>query len=670
MSSEQCIAAIRVLSVDTVEKANSGHPGAPLGMAPMAYALWNQHMHYNPKNAKWPNRDRFVLSNGHASALLYTLLHLSGYPDWTLDVLKTFRTLHSPAAGHPENHYPGIEVTTGPLGQGISNAVGLAIAEAHLAAKFNKDGFPVVDHFTYVFCGDGCLMEGVSGEASSLAGHLGLGKLIVLYDSNHITIDGSTNLAFTEDVVKRYEAYGWHTQSVEKGDTDLDALNAAINKAKEVTDKPSLIRVTTTIGYGSTLAGTHAVHGTVLGAEVLGKLKQSLGYKIEESFKIPDEVYKAFDATEKGKKAEDAWNETFAKYSEKYPEEAAELKRRFSGELPAGWDAADKLPTYNSNADVSTRKASGTILNHFAKTIPELFGGSADLNPSCFTYIETDKDFQKGTYDQRNVRFGVREHGMAAICNGLFAYGGIIPFCSTFLNFIGYAYGATILSGLSQAQVLYVFTHDSIFLGEDGPTHQPIEKYVTIRATPNTHFFRPADFRETVAAYVSALRSRTTPTVFSLSRQNLPIIAGSSVEAALKGGYVAKDVEGTPDLILVSTGSELHLCIGAADKINGKVRVVSLPCWELFEKNSLEYRKSVLPDGVPVLSVEAASTALWDKYAHASIGIDSFGASAPGNALAKEFGFTVENVTEKGNKVIEFYKGKTVPSKYDLPFLQ
>eukprot|EP01127_Copromyxa_protea_P001407 TRINITY_DN11409_c0_g1_i1.p1 TRINITY_DN11409_c0_g1~~TRINITY_DN11409_c0_g1_i1.p1 ORF type:complete len:673 (-),score=190.73 TRINITY_DN11409_c0_g1_i1:39-1796(-) len=585
-----------------------------------------------------------------------------------MDTLKSFRQLHSIAAGHPENEFPGIEVTTGPLGQGIANAVGLAMAEAHLAATYNKEGLPIVDHYTYTFCGDGCLMEGVSGEASSVAGHLGLGKLIVLYDSNKITIDGDTDLAFSEDVVKRYESYGWHTLTVENGDTDIAAISEAIKQAKAVTDKPTLIKVTTTIGFGSTMAGTASVHGSPLGNENIKKLKTAFGLNPEESFVVPEDVYKTLDATEKGKNLEDSWNALFAKYEAQYPTEAAEFKRRQAGELPAGWDAEGALPVYSSEAAVSTRKASGLILNHFSKTIPELFGGSADLNPSCFTYLDDSKDFQKGSYENRNIRFGVREHAMAAICNGLAAYGGIIPFCSTFLNFIGYAYGATILSALSKAGVLYVFTHDSIFLGEDGPTHQPIEKYANARATPNTHFIRPADYRETVAAYVSAIQSRTTPTVMSLSRQNLPILAGSTVEGALKGGYIVKDVEGTPDLILIGTGSEVSLCIDAAAKIDAKVRVVSFPCWELFDKNPLEYRLSVLPSGVPVLSVEAAATFGWDKYAHASIGIDVFGASAPGGPLAKEFGFTVDNVVAKSTKVIDFYKGKNVTSKLEVPF--
>eukprot|EP01126_Amoeba_proteus_P045369 TRINITY_DN5073_c0_g1_i7.p1 TRINITY_DN5073_c0_g1~~TRINITY_DN5073_c0_g1_i7.p1 ORF type:complete len:659 (-),score=101.61 TRINITY_DN5073_c0_g1_i7:224-2200(-) len=628
MTDWECINRIRVLSADVVQKANSGHPGAPLGMAPMAYVLFSRHLRFNPKNPDWPGRDRFVLSNGHSSALLYSLLHLTGYPDWTMDVLKTFRQSKSMAAGHPESHYPGVEVTTGPLGQGLSNAVGLAIAETHLAAKFNKDGIKVVDNFTYVFCGDGCLQEGITSEASSLAGHLGLGKLIVLYDDNHITIDGSTDLSFSEDVCKRYESYGWHTQVVKDGDKDLEAIDAAITAAKAVSDKPSLIKVNTTIGFGSLMAGTGEVHGSPLGVKGVAHLKTFFGYDPNEFFHIPDEVYKVMDGTKKGKELEDEWNSSFAVFTDKYPNEATELKRRFSGTLPEGWD--QNLPTFSEkDPAISTRKASGQILNHFASKIPDLFGGSADLNPSCFTYLNSDKDYLVGSYDQRNVRFGVREHAMAAICNGLHAYGGFIPFCSTFLNFIGYAYGAVILSSLSEVGVLYIFTHDSVLLAEDGPTHQPIEKYAVVRSTPGINLFRPADSKETLAAYLSAIRSRKTPTVFALTRQNVPNLAGTSVEGALRGGYVVNDPQGaSPDIVLVATGSELSLCVGAASRSSAKVRVVSLCCWELFEQQPLSYRESVFPSGVPVLSVEAGSAFGWERYAHASIAIDTHGMSA------------------------------------------
>uniref|UniRef100_A0A6B2KZ44 Transketolase n=1 Tax=Arcella intermedia TaxID=1963864 RepID=A0A6B2KZ44_9EUKA len=657
------VATIRVLSADVVQGANSGHPGAPMGMAVMAHTLWSRHLNLNPKNPKWINRDRFVLSNGHASALMYTMLHLAGYDFWTMDKLQKFRQLHNPAAGHPESVFPGIEVTTGPLGQGISNAVGLAMGEAHMAARFNKDNFKVFDHYTYVFCGDGCLQEGVSSEASSIAGHLGLGKLIVLYDDNNITIDGHTELSFTEDVLKRYESYGWHVQHVSDGNTDLEAIHKAIEVAKSVTDKPSLIKVTTIIGYGAPKQNTHGIHGSPVGEADLKIVKEKFGFDPSQKYVVPDDV-KAFygkSLGERGAKLEEAWNALLGEYAKAYPQLAAELKRRTDQALPEGWEAS--FPTFKpSDPAAATRITSGNILNHAASLLPEIFGGSADLNPSCFTYLKSDKDFQKGAYSQRNVRFGVREHAMAAICNGLAAYGTFIPFCSTFLNFIGYAYGAVILSGLSHLRVLYVFTHDSIFLGEDGPTHQPIEKYAAVRATPNIHFIRPADGNEVSAAYISAIKSVHTPTVMSLSRQNVPNLAGTSIEGALKGGYIVADSD-KPDIILVGTGSELHLCVQAKEKVNA--RVVSLPCWELFDAQPEEYRRKIFPSGVPVLSVEAGTTSGWSKYAHASIGIDVFGLSGTISDLAKHFGFTVDNVVERANQTIAFFKGKTVESRLD-----
>jgi len=663
------INTIRALSVDVVQKANSGHPGAPMGMAPMAHVLFGSHMRFNPKNPSWPNRDRFVLSNGHASALLYSMLHLTGSPFWTLDVLKSFRELNSPAAGHPENHFPGIEVTTGPLGQGFANAVGLAMAETHLAARFNREGFPLMDHYTYVFCGDGCLQEGISAEAASLAGHLGLGKLIVLYDDNHITIDGSTDLSFTEDVNKRFESYGWHTLTVENGNEDIAAIDAAIKAAKAVTDKPTLIKVTTIIGYGSGKAGTHGVHGSPLGDADIAAFKQKFGLNPEDKFHVPDSVRAVYDKTAEGAKREEDWNALVTAYTAKYPTEAAELKRRFEGTLPEGWDK--DYPTFTpKDAAAATRITSGNVLNHFSKILPELFGGSADLNPSCFTYLKSDKDYLKGSFGERNVRFGVREHAMAAICNGLSAHGAVIPFCSTFLNFIGYAYGAVILSALSKERVLYVFTHDSIYLGQDGPTHQPVEKYSTCRATPNLNFWRPSDANETVATYISALRAKETPTVMSLSRQNVPNLEGSSVEKALLGGYVVHSCGcDKPDVILISTGSETSVCVDVAKSLKDKkVRVVSIPCWEVFDSQSIEYRKSVLPAGVPVLSVEAGSTLGWERYAHASIGLNEFGASGNEKALQKHFGFDVESVAAKTVKLIDFYAGKNVESRLDKPF--
>jgi transketolase len=659
---QKAIDTIRTLSADIVQKAKSGHPGAPMGMSAMAHILFSKHLRFNPKNPKWANRDRFVLSNGHSSALLYAMLHLTGYEEWSMDVLKTFRQLGSIAAGHPENHADGIEVTTGPLGQGITNAVGLAMAEAHMAARYNKDGLNLVDHFTYVFCGDGCLQEGISSEASSLAGHLGLGKLIVLYDDNSITIDGKTELSFSEDVNKRYEAYGWHVQSVAQGNTDLEGLDKAIQNAKAVTDKPSFIKVTTIIGFGSSKQGSHDVHGSPLGDEEIAKLKTKLSFDPTQTFFVPEDVKKFYDRSERGKNDEEEWNKIHTQYQSKFPD--SDFDRRTAGKLPEGWD--QDLPKYStSDSPAATRVTSGKILNFFAKRIPDLFGGSADLNPSCFTYLNDDKDFLKGHYDQRNIRFGVREHAMAAICNGICAYGGLIPFCSTFLNFIGYAYGAVILSALSREGVLYVFTHDSVFLAEDGPTHQPIEKYMTCRATPNLNFWRPADSNETLACYVHAIRSRQTPTVMSLTRQNVPVLAGSSVEKALLGGYVVHSVE-NPKLILVSTGSEVNVCVKAAEN-NGSFNVVSLPCWELFDEQPEEYRKSVFPEGIPVLSVEAGATLGWERYAHASHGINTFGVSATGNDVAKHFELLPPQIESKALKVLEWSKDRKLISLIDKP---
>eukprot|EP01122_Echinamoeba_exundans_P000077 TRINITY_DN10061_c1_g1_i1.p2 TRINITY_DN10061_c1_g1~~TRINITY_DN10061_c1_g1_i1.p2 ORF type:complete len:675 (+),score=221.12 TRINITY_DN10061_c1_g1_i1:173-2197(+) len=666
------INAIRVLAADTVQKANSGHPGAPMGMAPMAYLLWKKFMKYSPKNPKWAGRDRFVLSNGHACALLYTMLHLSGYPAWSLDDLKNFRQLNSKTAGHPENIFPGIEVTTGPLGQGISNAVGLAMAEAQAAAHFNKEGFPVVDNYTYVFVGDGCLQEGVSSEACSLAGHLGLGKLVVLYDDNHITIDGETELSFTEDVLKRYEAYGWHVQSVADGNSDIDGLTKAIEAARAVKDKPSLIKVHTTIGYGSSKQGTEAVHGNPLGDKDLADVKKKFGFDPEKKFDIDEETRKFFDHTEQGDKDEAAWNAMFAKYEAAHPELAKEFRRRFLGkhlELPEGWEKL--LPRFTpGSAAEATRKTSGRVLNALAKSMPELFGGSADLNPSCFTYLDGFPDFQKKTPEGRNIRFGVREHGMAAILNGLAAYGGYIPFGSTFMNFLGYAWGSAILSALSELRVIYVMTHDSIGLGEDGPTHQPIEKYMMVRETPHFLFLRPADGNETSGAYLAAISNEHRPSVISLSRQNVNQLAGTSPEAVLKGAYVLNDVEGTPDVILVGSGAEVELCVKAKEKLTAaghKARVVSFPSWELFADQSQEYQLSVFPDGVPILSVEAGSSFGWSRWSHGSIGMSSFGKSGPAPKVYEHFGFTVDNIAAKAQKLVEFY-GKTAPSVVRRPF--
>lgn len=640
-----------------------------MGMSPAAFVLFTKIMKYNPSNPEWAARDRFVLSNGHACALLYSMLHLTGYKAWSMDVLKSFRQLDSIAAGHPENHFSGIEVSTGPLGQGISNAVGLAMAERQLAATFNKPGFEIVDNYTYVFCGDGCLQEGISSEAASLAGHLGLGRLIVIYDDNHITIDGETNLSFTEDVLKRYESYGWHTLSVANGDDDTDAIEKAILEAKKVTDKPTMIKMTTTIGFGSAKQGTEGVHGSPLGAADISAVKTKFGLDPEKSFDVPEDVAKTFCHVKQGEESESAWKALFAKYAAEHPAEAAEFTRREKGELPEGWEKA--LPEYKAGgAALATRKTSGNTLNALASVLPELFGGSADLNPSTFTYLEKFKAFQKDSYEGRNVHFGVREHAMAAVMVGLAAYGFFIPFGSTFLNFLGYCLGAFTVSALSGLRMLYIFTHDSIGLGEDGPTHQAIEKFMLARETPNVLFLRPADGVETSAAYAAAIKHTDGPTVFALSRQNLPQNVGSSFAGTLKGAYILSDCDAKPDVILAATGSEVEIALQAKTKIGEalNVRVVSFPSWELFEKQSQDYKESVFTQGVPVLSVEAGTILGWQRYAHASIGMTTFGASAPASHLYKKFGITADNTAEKAQKLVEFHKTHPIAHLLQRPF--
>jgi transketolase len=655
---ELCINSIRFLAIDAVEKANSGHPGLPMGAAPMAFVLWEQFMRYNPKNPAWFNRDRFVLSAGHGCMLQYALLYLTGYDDLEIEDLKQFRQWGSKTPGHPENfETEGVEVTTGPLGQGIANAVGLAMAEAHLAAKFNKPDLDIVDHYTYAILGDGCNMEGVSGEACSLAGHLGLGKLIALYDDNHISIDGSTDLAFTEDVGKRFEAYGWHVQHVENGNTDLDAIAKAIEAAKKVTDKPSLIKVTTTIGYGSpNKANSHDVHGAALGADEVQATRDHLGWEYAP-FEVPEDALNRFrKAIDRGAEYEEEWNSLMTRYKAEYSEEAALLERMISGELPEGWEKS--LPTYTpADKKDATRNLSGQILNALAGVLPELIGGSADLAPSNKTLLKSEGDFQKGAYENRNLRFGVREHGMGAICNGMALHdSGLIPYGATFLVFTDYMRGAIRLSALSQARVIWVMTHDSIALGEDGPTHQPVEHVASLRMIPNLNVFRPADGNETAAAYKVAIESKETPTLLALSRQGLPQLDGSSIEKAAKGGYVLSCgfAPEELDVILIGTGSEVSLCVEAAEALKAegkKVRVVSMPSWELFEAQSGEYKESVLPAVAKKrLAVEAGSSFGWCRYVGSegdTISVDRFGASAPGGVALKNFGYTVENVVAK-----------------------
>jgi transketolase len=658
---ELCINSIRFLAIDAVEKAKSGHPGLPMGASPMAFVLWDRLMRYNPKNPKWFNRDRFVLSAGHGCMLLYALLYLTGSDVVTLDEIKNFRQWGSKTPGHPENHITeGIEVTTGPLGQGIANGVGLAIAEAHLAGRFNKPDCKLVDHYTYVILGDGCNMEGISGEACSLAGHLGLGKLIALYDDNHISIDGSTEIAFTEDVGKRFEAYGWHVQHVEEGNTDLEGIAKAIEAAKAVTDKPSLIKVTTTIGYGSpNKANTAGVHGAALGGDEVKATRENLGWEYEP-FVVPDDALAHFrKAVERGASYEAEWNETLAQYRTKYPQEAAEFEQLISGKLPQGWEKA--LPTYTpADKPLATRKYSELTLNALAPVVTSLIGGSADLTHSNLTYIKVSGEFQKGQYENRNIRFGVREHGMGAICNGIALHGsGLIPYGATFLVFTDYMRNAIRLSALSEAGVIWIMTHDSIGLGEDGPTHQPVEHVASLRAIPNLTVIRPADGNETSGAYKVALEHRHAPTLLALSRQNLPNLAGSSIEKATKGAYILSDSEGTLDLILIGTGSETQLCVQAAEILRGegkKVRVVSMPSWELFEKQDAAYKESVFPKAVRKrLSVEAGTSMGWCRYTTdegASISVDTFGASAPDKVVFEKYGFTVDNVVAKAKALL------------------
>jgi transketolase len=658
---ELCINSIRFLAIDAVEKANSGHPGLPMGAAPMAFVLWDRFMRYNPKNPAWFNRDRFILSAGHGCMLQYAMLYLTGYDGMTIDDIKQFRQWESKTPGHPENFQTeGVEVTTGPLGQGIANGVGMAMAEAHLAAQFNKPDCKIVDHYTYVILGDGCNMEGVSGEACSLAGHLGLGKLIALYDDNHISIDGSTDLAFTEDVGKRFEAYGWHVQHVEKGNDDLDAIQKALEAAKAVTDKPSLIKVTTTIGFGSpNKANTHGVHGAALGADEVKATREHMGWNYPE-FEVPEDALNHFrKAVDRGAEYEKEWNDLFLHYKTEYAEEAAVLERMMKGELPEGWEKS--LPTYTpeEKAD-ATRNQSGAILNALAGVLPELIGGSADLAPSNKTLLKSSKDFQKGAYENRNLRFGVREHGMGAICNGIALHGPeLIPYGATFLVFTDYMRASIRLSALSRAGVIWVMTHDSVGLGEDGPTHQPIEHIACLRAIPDLTVIRPADGNETAGAYKAAIEHRNSPTLLALSRQKLPNLAGSSIEGVMKGAYVLSDSDGTPDVILIGTGSEVFLCVDAAEKLRGegkKVRVVSMPSWELFDTQDEQYRESVLPKGVKKrLAVEAASSFGWCRYVGsegATIGIDRFGASSPGDVALEKFGYTVDNVVAQAKALL------------------
>jgi len=657
---ELSVNTIRFLATDMVQKANSGHPGLPLGAAPMAYVLWSRFLRFNPHDPKWPNRDRFVLSAGHGSALLYSLLHLYGY-DLPLAELERFRQLGSKTPGHPESVLtPGIEVTTGPLGQGFGNGVGIAMAEKFLATKYNRDGYTLIDHYTYSIVSDGDLMEGVASEAASLAGHLKLGKLIYLYDDNAISLDGPTSLSFTEDVQARFRAYDWHTLTVEDGN-DLGAIEQAIKDAQAETERPTLISVKTIIGYGSPLQGTSKVHGSPLGADNLKKTKEFLGWDPEKSFYIPEEVKGHLaDVGKKGAELQIKWKNSFEEYSENYSEDARNFTRSFDGRLPAGWDA--EMPSFKAGDALATREASGKVLEVLRKNVPWLIGGSADLASSNSTPGKGDESFQPGHYDQRNIWFGVREHGMGAILNGMASYGGTRVYGGTFLTFSDYMRGSIRLAALTKAPVTYIFTHDSVALGEDGPTHQPVEHISSLRMLPNLTVLRPADANETVFAWKIAMSRLKGPVALILSRQKLPVIDQEKYASAVnveKGAYILSDSVGEPDIILIATGSEVHLVLEVQEKLVAegiKARAVSMPSFELFNQQDKVYQDSVLPPSQHKrLAVEAGVTLPWYKYITSQgdvIGIDTFGESGEGNAVLTHFGFTIENIYNRAKALL------------------
>jgi transketolase len=651
------IDTLRLLAVDAVEKAKSGHPGAPLGCAPIAYLLYHKLMKHNPAHFKWPDRDRFVLSNGHASALLYSTLYLSGY-NMTLDDLKSFRQWHSKTPGHPESgETEGVEVTTGPLGQGIGMAVGMAIAEKHLAAVYNKPGFEIVNHYTYALCGDGDLMEGISHEAASLAGTLGLGKLIFLYDDNLISLDGPTKWSYTEDVLHRFEAYHWHVQRVSDGN-DLNAIEAAIEAAKAETSKPSLIAVRTVIGYGSPKAGTNKVHGEALGAADTAATHKYFGFPEDQSFYVPEDALKNWrKAVDRGKALEAEWNKLFDAYAKQNPDLAEQFKRAVVNKRKPGWEKS--IPSFPAGKPVATRNAGNTVMNAIADAVPELFGGAADLTASTKTIFKSSPHFADDPVG-RNVFFGVREFGMCAAVNGMAAHEGLVPYGSTFFTFSDYCKPAIRLAALSRAHSLFVFTHDSIGLGEDGPTHQPIEHLMMLRAVPDLTDYRPADANETAACWRLALE-RSGACFFALSRQDLPVIDPATHDAysgVSKGAYVVEDAP-NPQVILIGTGSELWPCVDAKKLLEADgiaARVVSMPSWEIFDEQSAEYRAGVLPANVPKLAVEAGSPLGWWKYVGTDgdvIGLDRYGASAPGPIVLEKLGFTGENVAARAKKLVK-----------------
>jgi len=672
-----CINTIRFLSADGVQKANSGHPGLPMGAAPMAYVLWTKYLKHNPANPGWADRDRFVLSAGHGSMLLYSLLHLTGY-DLPMEQLQRFRQWGSRTPGHPESHETkGVEATTGPLGQGISNAVGLAIAEAHLAARFNRPGHEIIDHQTRVIASDGDLMEGVASEACSLAGHLALSKLTVLYDDNHICLAGSTSLSFSEDVARRFEGYGWHVRHVADG-LDLQAIDAALAEADAETTRPSLILVRNTIGYGAPdVQGTYKAHGSPLGDKELAAAKKNLGWPTEPSFLVPPEAQQHFrEALSRGADAEKAWQTRWQAYRAAFPELAAELQRRLDGTLPRDWESA--LPVFEASASgMATRNASEEVMQKLAGAVPELVGGSADLNNSTLTWLKGEGDFEpagstpEGAQGQvggvwgpagRNLHFGIREHAMGAAVNGLALHGGFVPYGSTFLVFSDYMRGSIRLSAISRLGTVWVFTHDSIGVGEDGPTHQPVEHYAALRAIPELLFFRPGDANETAWAWRTAIANRHRPSVLALTRQKIPTLDRTKFagpEGLARGAYVLNPEVERPDLILLSSGSEVSLIVDAAAQLAAdgvKVRLVSMPCWELFEEQDPSYRNAVLPPSVRKrLAVEAGVTLGWERWTGldgATLTLDRFGASAPGPTVMKELGFTVENVVARARALL------------------
>jgi transketolase len=655
------INTIRFLAVDAVQKANSGHPGMPMGCAPIAYSLYTKIMSHNPSNPVWINRDRFILSAGHGSMLLYSMLHLCGYP-MPMEEIKNFRQWGSITPGHPEYHItPGVETTTGPLGQGFANAVGMAMAQAHLAARFNKEDIKIIDHYIYGICSDGDLMEGVSHEAASLAGHLKLNKLIFYYDSNQISIDGSTALSFTEDVGKRFEAYNWNVLHVNDGN-DVDALLNAAEEAKK-SDKPTLIVTKTVIGYGSpNKAGSEEAHGSPLGTEEIKLTKQNLGWKEEGLFYIPDEVAEFFKGIkERGKREEEEWNKLFAEYEKKYGDDAKLFSDVMNRNFGEEWKS--KLPVFDADAKgIATRSASGKVINAIAEYIPTLIGGSADLTPSNNTEIKGSPNFAAGNYIGRNLKFGVREHGMASALNGMATYGGVIPYGGTFLIFSDYLRPAIRLAALSRIKTILIFTHDSIGLGEDGPTHQPIEQIAALRAIPKVIVLRPADANETSFAWQAAIEHSHGPVALLLTRQNVPVLDRSKyskAEGTLKGGYVLYGGEGTPDVIFIATGSEVHPTLAAAERLAGegvKARVVSMPSWELFEEQDEEYKEKVLPSSVTKrVAVEAGVKLGWERYIGINGGakiIDRFGHSAPGNIVLEKYGFNEKEIYDEAKKIL------------------